>query len=299
MKNNLFLRLSAALAAIVMVWAACLNQPDKVAMAAAKPEPVRLQTHREAADTLLADSAAPRKPLRFRSLQWAELNKFMSGRDLSSLLVSNFPDNGFYGDDRYRIEFIFTKVVKSKADPAVYFVEGKNRHKKVVTSFRGTMRIGQVRAFDDPNIDKQEIGDMGFLENYAVAGTFEFPEDSTNLAYSGLFKGTFKLDFSDLDDKENPMSLWFFSDDSPAQGSGYRFDGTWASYVKKDMVRPVIWARDIFRFGNDILKDFSYGERDIEINPKYRELGWDNFWDAEEWWNESLVKVPHDAPAAQ
>ena len=37
-------------------------------------------------------------------------------------------------------------------------------------------------------------------------------------------------------------------------------------------------------FANDILKDFSYGEREIEINPKYRKLGWADFWQSEEWW---------------
>jgi len=49
----------------------------------------------------------------------------------------------------------------------------------------------------------------------------------------------------------------------------------------------VLWSRDLFRFANDILQDFSYGEREIEINPKYRNLGWDNFWDGEEWWHDS------------
>lgn len=299
MKNNLFLRISMAVSAICLVWAACVNQskPEKIAIA--KVEPVRLQTHAEAADTLLADSTMPRKPLKFRQLQWQELNKFLSSHDLAPMLQNNYPDNGFYGENRYRIEFVFTKVVKSSTDPTIYFVEGKNRHKKVVTPFKGTMRIAQVRSFIDPNIDEAETEEIGFGDKFAVAGTFEFPEDSAQLATSGLFKGNFKLDFAEL--KGNPeftQDLWFFSNDAPANGSGYRFDGTWTSFVKKDMVKPVIWSRDIFRFANDILKDFSYGERDIEINQAYRELGWDNYWDAEEWWTDNYVKQSQSAPVA-
>ena len=297
MNNNLFLRISIAFSAVVLLWAACVNQSKPPVVAAAKVEPVRLQTHAEAADTLLADSTKPRKPLKFRQLQWAELNKFLAETDLSSMLQNTFPDNGFYGEDRYRIEFVFTKVLKSTTDPTVYFVEGKNRHKKVVTPFKGTMRIGQVRSFTDPNMDMDESEEIGFGNKYAVAGTFEFPEDSAQLATSGLFKGDFKLDFAEM--KNNPdvkQDLWFFSDAAPASGSGYRFDGTWTSFTKKDLVKPVIWARDIFRFGNGILKDFSYGERDIEINPAYRNLGWDNYWDAEEWWNDNYVKPGYTAP---
>ncbi len=294
------MRISLFSAALLMVFAACVNQSKPPVVAEARAVPVRLQTHAEAADTLLADSTRPRKPLKFRQLQWQELSKFMASQDLSSLLKNSWPDNGFYGDNRYRIEFVFTKVVKSTTDPALYFVEGKNRHKKTVTPFHGTMRIGQVRAFSDPNMDEDETDAIGFGDKYAVAGTFEFPEDSAQLATSGLFKGNFKLDFVEIKNAEANTAtkdLWFFSDDAPASGSGYRFDGTWASYVKKDMVKPVIWSRDLFRFANGVLKDFSYGERDIEINPAYRALGWDNYWDAEEWWTDNYVKPAYTEPA--
>jgi hypothetical protein len=56
------------------------------------------------------------------------------------------------------------------------------------------------------------------------------------------------------------------------------------------MTKPVIWSRDLFRIGNGILKDFSYGERDVEINPKYRHLGWDTFWSGDEWWTDAPKK---------
>ena len=61
----------------------------------------------------------------------------------------------------------------------------------------------------------------------------------------------------------------------------------WTSYKNKSLVKPVIWAADLFRFANDILKDFSIGERDVEINKQYRSLGWDDFYENNEWWNKA------------
>jgi len=58
-------------------------------------------------------------------------------------------------------------------------------------------------------------------------------------------------------------------------------------YKNKTTTKPVLFARDLFAIANDILSDFSYGEREVEINKKYRHLGWDNFWDGKEWWVET------------
>ena len=44
-------------------------------------------------------------------------------------------------------------------------------------------------------------------------------------------------------------------------------------------------------FANNILADFSYGERDIQINEKYVHLGWDNYWEQDEWWVDSKTKM--------
>jgi hypothetical protein len=53
------------------------------------------------------------------------------------------------------------------------------------------------------------------------------------------------------------------------------------------MVKPVIFAADLFRFANDILKDFSMGEREVEINKQYQNLGWKDIWENEEWWTKA------------
>ena len=32
------------------------------------------------------------------------------------------------------------------------------------------------------------------------------------------------------------------------------------------------------------------GEREVEINKEYRHLGWDNFWENDEWWVDAKDK---------
>jgi hypothetical protein len=272
------------LLAMVLVITQCINKNTApIKKAQVEPNP-QLMTHQEAADTLLADSTAPLKPLQFKAVSGAEAMAFFQNTRLDSLFVEeyNYPKNGFYGDDRYRIEIIFTEARRDTNDPSVYHLKGKNRHKKVITAFEGTLKLDRIQTFVDPNIDTSVVGEWGIQNLYALGGRLELKEDPS-LQTSGLFSGAVKMELSV--DKNNRPSLWYFSQSGlPSGGAGYRFDGTWASYTKKDVKKPVIFAADIFRFANDVLKDFSIGERDVEINEQYRHLGWDNFWENEEWW---------------
>lgn len=266
----------------IIIWQCQPNKPQ----VSVTPDVVTLarQTHKEAVDTLRVDTTAAIVPSVHKSLSLAESKALIDTANLATLFVGGWPDNGFYGPDNYRIEFIITKMEKSAKDPFIYFVEGKNKFKKTISTFKGSMVIQTITEFTDPNLDTTEIEGMNILKTYSMSGTFRFNEDST-LNTSGLFAGTFKADFSKTTDRG--LELWFFTDDTPARGSGYRFDGNWTSYKDANQTKPVLWSRDLFRFANDILENFSYGERDIEINPKYRSLGWDNFWEGDEWWNET------------
>ncbi|MBL7818063.1 MAG: hypothetical protein JNL70_23840 [Saprospiraceae bacterium] len=283
-KSNLVLIPMCIATAIFMMQ--CLNK-NKAVTHTENKNPAMI-THKEAVDTLLKDSTAPVKPLIFKELDAKSALAFFQKTRLDSLFVEeyNYPDNGFYGDDRYRIEFLFTEAKQDAKDPSVYHIKGKNRHKKVITPFEGTIKFNKIRTFTDPNIDTAEVGAMDMTKLYATEGVFELAEADPKSSYSGLFKGTVKMEFSIGED--NRPSLWFYSvANLPSGGGGYRFDGTWTSFTKPDMVKPVVWAADLFRFANDILKDFSMGEREVEINEKYHKLGWDNFWENDEWWNEA------------
>ena len=87
----------------------------------------------------------------------------------------------------------------------------------------------------------------------------------------------------------NGYQLWYNTENETRRG-GLLIDGTWTSNASKEQ-KPVIAARDLFMFANDILENFSYGSREIEINPIYKELGWDNYWKNEEWYNDENAKV--------
>jgi hypothetical protein len=266
----------------------CLNKNAKAPVQKASVT-AGLITHKEAVDSLLADSTAPLKPLIFKIFDNNAKQAALRNMNLDSLFINDYPDNGFYGDNRYRIEFVFNEAKRDDADPSVYHIKGKNRHKKTITNFEGTVRITELRSFTDPNMESDHLANSYIKNLYTAKGIFEFKEDTAMINTSGLFKGTLQMEFAEY--TEFKPQLWFYSAGMYATDGrgtpGYRLDGTWTSFKNPNMVKPVIWARDLFSFANDILKDFSMGERDVEISPQYRDLGWADFWENEEWWHES------------
>lgn len=248
-------------------------------------EPTQLTTHAEGADTLRAEDIAEHeiKPIQLKWMDAKGMHKILDTLNLSDIMVSHdWAELGFYGEDRYKIEFYFSEVRKDEKDPFLYHIVGKNLHKKVISEFKGTLRIDSLAQLSDPNLDTEEVGDMGVQRIYSANGKFTLAEDSLK-NYSGRFVGKMQMDFASYD--KAPAEIWFFSD-TPNKGSGIRYDGTWTSY-KTGKSKPVIWAKDIFRFANDILEEFAIGERDVEINKKYRKLGWDNYWENNEWWTDA------------
>ena len=290
------------LAVVLLSWACSRTQKTEKTVVA------QLRTHKEAVDTLRTDADAPVKPLEVSGLADEKMRKIFASYDLSTCWAEEKPEaqaaaiqensesgqntgdeysqaavyNGFYGADRHRIEMYFASVKKDSLEPNVYHVAGKSRFKKNITPFAGTIVLDSIAEFKDPNISTEDLRQMEVSRLYTTSGTFRFAEDSS-YAGSGVFSGKTFVDFSlkEYDDIE----LWFFSQTDKTKGTGFLFDGEWRSH-KTGKTKPIIWAKDIFMIANDILDQFSIGERDVEINPKYRKLGWDNFWENEEWWNE-------------
>ncbi len=278
-KNVFFLVLAS-----VFFWM-CSSDAAQFAAKQVKQD-YRPVTHKEAMDTLRANATAPVEPVDVMTLSAADKTDLFRKTDFSDVFVNEYPDNGFFGTDRYRIEVIFSEMKKDAADPTLYHVKGKNRHKKIITPFEGEIKFADIAKLNDPNLDVQELEDMevSVSKIFALAGTYTFREDPTS-AYSGVFAGDLQADFVINDD--NSLDLWYYSQ-SDIKGCGYKFDGTWVSN-KNGKSKAALWAADLFAIGNDILKDFSYGERDVEINPKYRDLGWAEWWSGEEWWNEATA----------
>ena len=269
--------------ALIFSLSQCMNRATPSVQKTAE---VKVTTHKEAVDSLMIDSTQPRKPLITKELKGRDGMAVLTQNNLSDLLKQEYPANGFYGDDKYRIEFVIQEVKRDEQDARLYHVKGKNRYKKTITSFSGTIRLKTVGELIDPNIDTAEVSDLYYVKMYSAVGEFELKEDST-LKTSGIFKGAINLDFATKVD--GTSELWFFSPEASAKGAGTKYEGSWTSY-KKDMTKPVVFGADFFQFANTILKDFSMGEREVEISKEYRHLGWDNFWENEEWWVDAKDK---------
>ncbi|WP_428655813.1 hypothetical protein [Runella sp.] len=256
--------------------------------------PIKLVTHKDAIDSLRKDTTAPLQSIRVTNVSAEKTAAFFGNHDLALLLhdpsieggyANRF--DGFYGDDHYRIELFFSDVKRDSLQPNVYHVIGKDRFKKTITPFEGTITFTKLATFKDPNLNEEhyEHDEFELKEAYTTEANFEFKENEATKG-SGIFSGKMLMDF--FERKDGQIELWYFSTNAPAQASGFKFEGSWTNY-KKTMTKPVVWARDLFAFANNILTDFSIGEREVEINKKYRHLGWENYWENDEWWHDSTV----------
>jgi hypothetical protein len=272
-----------------------------------KPKLV-LTTHKEAVDTMrqvaqklpmieeIMENAAPIIPLQtVKEVPQMAFEKI----DYSDLLCTTDEDavqygrrfDGFYGKDNYRIEMYFGKVSQDPNRKNVYLVEGKSRYKKTIVPFEGEIVFEKATLIKDPNTE-EEAGKitktaipMKTNEFVSLEGKFTLKEDA-RLNSSGIFEGKVFLEFNTTE--LNDTQLWFYSPESKAQGGGFKFEGNWTSY-KTGSQKHIVWAKDIFNFADSILEKFSIGEREVEINPKYRHLGWDKYWENDEWWSDAKV----------
>ena len=272
-----------------------------------KPK-AQLITHKESADTMRIagiDSSAIDSLtalIEYGLLSQERTKEVLQKVNFHDILGSGSADaatifNGFYGTDRYRSEFYISDVVTDTANPFVIQLKGKSKYKKNITDFTGSIVLDSVFGFKDLTYDYQDFltyyeGDTAekfegdtFIGTYHAKGHFKLDENS-NQPGAGSFAGNFFMDFFPNYNENHELTgynLWYNTHNETLRG-GFLFDGSWISY-KTAETKPLLFAADLFMFGNEILEDFSYGEREIEINEKYRNLGWDNYWEAEEWWN--------------
>lgn len=247
-----------------------------------------LQTHKEAVDTLrlaqVNDSTIHYKPLPLKELETVDLSELLVSSEEYGAYSNLF--NGFFGEDHYRIEFYWYEAKKDSALANVYHLKGKTRFKENISDFTGVLTIDSIFQFADPYIDYDAYFSYdstgGKYISYQIRGGLMMQEDS-NDTHAGIFKGDFVMDYTK--NEKGITELWYYSPQSLTKGSGFKSEGIW-TYNDGKLVKPYVFGKDFFMFANGILADFSFGERDIEINPKYLHLGWENFWESGEWWEE-------------
>lgn len=276
----------------------CQPKPAATATAAAAT-PVG----RAAAPPVSGASSATTAP----ALSAQEL-QFLREYSLAAVIAKEPDDhevmNGFYGPDHYRIEFAMLEVRQNPANPAHYFVKGKNRFKKAVTPFEGdilfTQLGGQAPLTKAPagylaQDAKTYLDEINAVNAYSALGTFTLREDA-GYKGAGVFSGQVVVDISV--DEEGQVGLYTRDVQQNARGGGVLFKGHWTN-PETHQQKPVLWVQNIFYYQQDIFREFMVGERDPDFNPQYAKLGWDTYWQNEEWWAEPgqvTAQEPEAAP---
>jgi hypothetical protein len=252
-------------------------------------------THKEAVDSLHVKNSDSTEII-YRRLSAKESKAVFDAYDISQLMVQDTAIDyyynrvdGFFGKDNYRIQFYFTNAKRDSLNSNKYWIEGKSNFKETIRSFKGSIVFDSISVFKDPSL-MAEIQYDEYLKHralYEAKGKFKFLEDSTEKS-TGKFEGDIYIDFATKDKGET--ILWYYTTKTKSLGAGYKADGYWTSYASGKS-KPLVFAKDLFIFANSILKDFSFGERSVEINEKYRNLGWQDFWEPNEWWIEKKKEI--------
>jgi hypothetical protein len=235
-----------------------------------------------AADTL---TAPMRQVLKNNDLSrlWQNINHYEDGTQ------SSF--EGFFGPDHYHFAMAFTQVVRDTADPSVYHVIGKSRYRKNIRPFAGTLTVRQVADLTYPGFlqalasQQERAADSLAGRTYTAHARLQLQEEQQE--NSGLFEGEVVLDFYTVPGQK-PGFVYVFAFDGtdeklPTRGAGLLLRGNRRN-VTTGQVKSFIVSPDVAAVAPFVFKDFMLDERMGEINPKYAKLGWNEYWNRDEWW---------------
>ncbi|MBF9140981.1 hypothetical protein [Hymenobacter properus] len=272
--------------------AACQHQtPPTAAVEGATAAPLAAASAPEVAPLPKPSATEPKDTLTPEMLQalqrydFSPLLQTVTGKDS---VASSHVHNGFFGPDHYRIEVVFTEVRRDSAQPALYHLRGQDRYKSVVTPFAGTFTVTQLADQAPYSAARVAMAkrDGYELRNdpnlYSALGKFELREDSTRRG-AGVFRGRVAFDWQLLE--SGSLVLSSRDGKGSTQGGDVKFEGTW-THAATHRTYPVVWVENIFTYAGarNVLKDFFIGERDPDFNPKYAKLGWNSYWENDEWW---------------
>lgn len=191
--------------------------------------------------------------------------------------------DGFFGPDHYHIELVLLKVSRDAVDPLLYHVLGKDRYKRRVMPFAGTIRLRQLRNVSIKNFQDELQGE--FAKFYTAQGDFKWQETGTK--GTGVFEGKMGIDFQQQADSSLVVA-YFMGNDKQQFAKGWQMyiDGVWTSALSGNR-KNLLAAANIEGISQSIFSDFNVGERSFSINPKYAKLGWSEYWNNDEWWADS------------
>ncbi len=221
-----------------------------------------------------------------RALRGYDLSPLWQGKDgnLSEERVRAM--DGFFGKNYRRIAFAFTEIHRDNQRPDIYWVKGKDRFQKIISPFEGTIKVVSITRLDPVFLSNQQA----FLDVdttsqvFTVKAYFDLREPQ-NRNDAGAFTGTGYLDFSvDSEGRLNKtISMMQPTSATPAKGAGVLYKGQWINYSSQSR-KPLLLSGNVFITAPTALPNFGIGDRDITFNPKYAKLGWNTYWENDEWW---------------
>ena len=286
------------LLALACTSAACQPQAQTATTTAASVAPVATAQPAPAVKTV------PPLPVLFKAADTLtqSMRRLLSSHDLSPLW-QNFRHyrsgaqqcfEGFFGPDHYHFAMAFTRVTRDPADPAVYHVIGKSRYRKNIRPFSGTLTVRQVADLSYPGFlqvladQDKNAADSLSGRTYTARAQLQLQEEQQ--ANSGIFEGEVRLDFYVVP-QQKPGYVYVFAfegtdDKLPTRGAGLLLRGNRRN-VTTGQVKSFIVSPDVAAVSPYVFKDFMLDERMGEINPKYAKLGWNEYWNNDEWWADS------------
>lgn len=198
------------------------------------------------------------------------------------------PMEGFYGVDNYRLSLILTQVQRDSLQPNVYHVAGKTRYKKFIDEVVGDIVLAQLGDYYFPEIVTSMVVDSAGVsepaQGYSVLANFVL---RSRRQPTSCLSGVAGLDFS-IDKRGAIQQIGApdgFTPDKQAasEGAGLLLRGEWLN-GPAGVNRSFVLSYNLMLAAKDLFKDFGVGDRGGEINPKYAHLGWDKYWENDEWW---------------
>ena len=151
----------------------------------------------------------------------------------------------------------------------LFQVEGLTRVFGKVNLLKGSLHLTQVRdAFDQPN------------GVYIATGPFQFQLYDSQARPAAALHGMAAVDF-----EARGNAVYLAADEGAARSRSreFAFEGTWTD-THSPQAHRVLWASEFPPVGQQVLGDFDLGGRMATINPKYKQYGWDGYYQQDEWW---------------
>ena len=297
------MRYVLTLLTLIVISTACQHQAPPTRAVATAPAttvataPARIENPPAPTPVAAADSLTPEMRATLRQVDLSSLllaPQLGKAGDYQSVL------DGFFGKNPQRLSLAILTATRDSLQPSIYHITGKTRYKKQITGFKGVIQLTKLSDYYDQDLLlSQGGGDLTYVQDtvkeaggsitnaraYSATALFSFSNSALPASYSLI--GNVQVDFwvneqGKLGAMYTPAAGQIL-EKAPTKGSGLLLKGTWRDLATNSQ-KPFLVSRDILLLSPDIIQDFGMGDRGAQVNPKYVKLGWNTYWENDEWW---------------